>query len=174
MNKRRAWILVFLSLGTLYYLSSIPGLRVLPVLKQVNDLLAILDTNLQKLSLYIAANLPSELGPAKTFSSDFYHYASENPVIIEFLLRKAGHVAVFFLLTILFFLLLREYIERPGLAVLGAFALGSVIAALDEFHQSFVDGRHGTIVDVFINLIGVSMAAVLILFSFFLASKWIE
>ncbi len=174
MNKRRAWVLILLALGTLYYLSSIPGLRVLPVLKQVNYLLTLLDTNMQKLSLYIAANLPSELGPAKTFSSDFYHYASENPVIIEFILRKAAHVGVFFLITILFFLLLREYIERPGLTVLGAFALGSLVAALDEFHQSFVDGRHGTLVDVFINLIGVSMAAVLILFSFFLASKWLE
>jgi VanZ family protein len=45
-----------------------------------------------------------------------------------------------------------------------AVALAVVIAlafsASDEFHQTFVDGRHGTPVDVLIDAIGMTLAAV--------------
>ncbi|UMZ74165.1 VanZ family protein [Natranaerofaba carboxydovora] len=172
MQKKHAWLLVFVLLGTLYYLSSIPGLRVLPVLQQVNDLFGLLDVSFEKAAIFISSNLPGELGPVQTFSSDFYEYASENPGIIEFILRKIAHIVVFFVITIAVFLLLREYTASKLLAVAGAFLLATIIAILDEYHQSFVDGRHGTIVDVLINMVGISLAVAQILFSFFLTGNW--
>ena len=43
---------------------------------------------------------------------------------------------------------------RPGLAAVIAIAY----AATDEFHQTFVGGRHGTPVDVGIDAVGVALA----------------
>ncbi len=144
----------------------------LPVLKQINQLLAKVDLNFQRLASFIASNLPQELERARTFSSDFYLYARENPVIIEFILRKAAHIVVFFIITLAIFLLLREYTRKPYLAVIGALLLGSVVAFLDEYHQSMVDGRHGTFVDVFINMVGIFLAGILLVLSHFLTSSW--
>lgn len=174
MQRKHAWLLFFLVIGTLYYLSSIPGLRVLPVLRQINNLLDLLDLSFQRLAVFISSNLPRELGPIKAFSSDVYEYAVENPMIIEFLLRKIAHVTAFFVITIVIFLLLREYTKKRSYSVGGAFVLASIIAVLDEYHQTFVEGRHGTLIDVLINMVGIVIATCLILFSFFLTSKWIN
>ncbi|MDO9534467.1 MAG: VanZ family protein [Bacillota bacterium] len=136
--KRSAWIPVFLLLILTYYLSSIPGLRVLPVLKQVNSLLINYNLSITRLALKIASHLPVQLDPAKTFTSDFYTYARANPVIIEFMLRKAAHIFLFFLITIAFFIMLRQILRRPGFAVAGAFLAGTLFSFLDEYHQNFV------------------------------------
>ncbi|EEG77107.1 VanZ family protein [Dethiobacter alkaliphilus] len=170
--KKKAWFFVLAILATLYYLSSIPGLRVLPVLSQINAILRTFDMGITRLATAIAARLPSELGHAQTLSSDFYAYAQRNPVIIEFMLRKAAHVFVFFVITIAFFLLLRHYLHKPWQAILASFAAGTLMAFLDEYHQSLVDGRHGTLVDVGIDMIGVLAATFLLIFSFWLTSQY--
>ena len=68
----------------------------------------------------------------------------------DLVLRKLAHMTEFGLL---WFLWLRALgaPARPGAAALVAVAY----AASDEFHQSFVDGRHGTPVDVLIDATGV-------------------
>jgi VanZ family protein len=63
------------------------------------------------------------------------------------ILRKIAHVAEF---AILGALLLRA-IRHPG----AAFALGVLYAITDEVHQTFVEGRHGSPVDVAIDAAGV-------------------
>jgi VanZ family protein len=70
----------------------------------------------------------------------------------DFVLRKFGHMAEYGLLWFLWLRALRY--RRPALAA--AITIG--YAATDEFHQSFVDGRHGTITDVGIDAAGVAVA----------------
>lgn len=170
--KRTAWTLLFILLITTYYLSSIPGLKVLPVLRQLNELLLGFDVSLTRLAGKIADRIPAQLGPAKTLAGDFLAYARENPTLIEFLLRKAAHIGLFFLITIALFLLLRQYLAHWGAAVTGAFVLGGLMAFLDEYHQTLVSGRSGNLVDVGIDMVGVTMATALIIFALLITGRW--
>ena len=70
----------------------------------------------------------------------------------DLVLRKLAHMTEF---ALLWFLWLRALggPARPGAAATIAIAY----AASDELHQSFVDGRHGTPVDVIIDATGVAV-----------------
>jgi VanZ family protein len=73
--------------------------------------------------------------------------------------RKVGHVCGYALLTGLWSWALRDSVRRP---VTVAAAISLAYAATDEYHQTFIDGRHGTPVDVGIDAIGISLAALAI------------
>ena len=64
----------------------------------------------------------------------------------DLILRKAAHMTEYAILAVL----LRRATGSTG----WAFALAVGYAATDEFHQTFVRGRHGTPVDVGIDAIG--------------------
>jgi VanZ family protein len=67
----------------------------------------------------------------------------------DLVLRKAAHAAEF---AVLGFLLLRALgRELPALAA------GIAYAASDELHQTFVPGRQGSLLDVFLDAIGVAV-----------------
>ena len=70
----------------------------------------------------------------------------------DFVLRKIAHVTIFALL----WLALARSTEwrRPLLA--GVIAV--LYAVSDELHQSFVEGRHGSPVDVAIDAVGIGLA----------------
>lgn len=165
--RRNAIILVLALLVLTYYLSSIPYLRVLPVLSQVNDLLMLIDLGIKDLAQAVVNRLPSRLDSAQTLSGDFYQYARQNPVIIEFLLRKLAHVVLFFIITLAFFILWRHYL-KPLPAVAASFFCGTLAAILDETHQYYVIGRSGNIVDVLIDMVGVMLAVFLMAIAFLL------
>ncbi|ABR47001.1 VanZ family protein [Alkaliphilus metalliredigens QYMF] len=175
MKKWKAWMIVIGIIGGIFYLSSIPGLRVLPILKEFNTFIMRFDVYFIRMAEIIAQRLPmdsNELTPFQTASNDFYVYAKANPVIIEFILRKIAHMVVFFCLTIAIFFLFNQYTKKSTTAVLFAFILTTVFAALDEFRQSFVDGRVSSLIDVFIDAIGITFATLLILFAIFITKKW--
>lgn len=177
MKKHFALILVIVIIGSIFYLSSIPGLRVMPVLRQVHTLVVKLDFGIAELGESIAHKLPidtNELNPVRTISGDFYSYARENPRIIEFLLRKLAHVTIFFFLTVALFILFYQYIKKPSLAVFCAFFIATVLAFLDEYHQYFVDNRVGSFIDVGIDMLGIFTAIFFIYFSLFITRRWIE
>src|SRR5918999_1763327 len=69
------------------------------------------------------------------------------------ILRKAAHMAEYGLLWLLWWRALGY--RNAGAAAAITIAYG----ATDEFHQSFVEGRHGTPVDVLIDAAGVALAA---------------
>ena len=71
------------------------------------------------------------------------------------ILRKAAHMAEYGLLWVLWQRALRTRSPWPAIAITLAYA------ASDEFHQSFVEGRHGTPVDVLIDAVGVAIAVAL-------------
>ncbi len=81
--------------------------------------------------------------------------------LVDLVGRKLVHMAEFGLLCFLWWRALRTALEgRRALAAAAAMAI--LYAASDELHQSFVEGRSGSPVDVLIDTVGVALAAVLI------------
>ena len=68
------------------------------------------------------------------------------------ILRKLAHTAEY---AVLGALLVRA-VHRPRVA----FVLGVLYAASDELHQTFVPGRHGSLVDVAIDSVGIAVGIV--------------
>jgi VanZ family protein len=77
--------------------------------------------------------------------------------VIDTILRKLVHAGEYGLLTFLWVRALRTTSLRESALPL-AFALAVGYAATDEYHQTFVDGRHGTPVDVGIDAVGAAVA----------------
>jgi VanZ family protein len=75
--------------------------------------------------------------------------------------RKIIHACEYALLTFLWWRGLRT-VMSPGRAIGLAFVIAVGYAATDEFHQAFVNGRHGTPVDVCIDALGAAIAAMLL------------
>jgi VanZ family protein len=71
----------------------------------------------------------------------------------DFALRKLAHVTIFGLLWLTLARATRWRHPVP------AAVLALLYAASDEWHQSFVQGRHGTPVDVAIDSVGIALAA---------------
>ena len=161
--KKAAWTIVFALILILYYLSSVPSIGVLPFFRQINNLFRAYDTSVVSIAEEISSRAPQQLSPARTLLSDFYQYTLSNPGQVEFLLRKSAHVFMFFIITLAIFFLLRQYFQSGWVTIGGAFILGSILAVLDELHQTTVPGRSGNIVDVGIDIIGVSLAVFFIL-----------
>ncbi len=169
--QKWAWLIVLFMVGMLFFLSSIPGLRVLPVLSLINSIMVSLDLTFVNFSQWLADQVPMETGDIyylDAATQDFLTYARDNPVIIEFLLRKLAHVVAFFGITIALFFLLHQYIRNSYVAVAVAFFGSGFISVLDEYRQTFVPERYGSIFDVIINMVGVALAVLLILFALFI------
>jgi VanZ family protein len=81
---------------------------------------------------------------------------------LDTILRKLAHMAEYGLLLFLWWRPLRGLVTERA-AVAAAAAICVAYAASDEFHQSFVEGRHGTPVDVLIDSVGMAAVAWLLL-----------
>ena len=81
---------------------------------------------------------------------------------IDLIGRKIVHAAEYALLCFLWWRALRTVVAATP-AVAGALAIAVVYSATDEWHQTFVSGRHGSPVDVLIDTAGAAVAAFLIL-----------
>ncbi len=80
----------------------------------------------------------------------------------DLILRKIAHMAEYGLLVFLWWRALRTR-TAERIAIAAAFAIALVYAATDEYHQSFVEGRHGTPVDVVVDAVGMAAVAWLLL-----------
>jgi VanZ family protein len=89
----------------------------------------------------------------------------------NFFIRKCGHVVGYGLLCLLLFRAWRETLPVPGnprwtirwanIAILGT----ALVASLDEWHQSFIPSRTGTVHDVILDTCaGIGVQIVLFLF----------
>lgn len=97
-----------------------------------------------------------------------------NAESIGLFVRKAAHMTEYFLLTLSIYLPLWVLLpKKPGndtfrtktflkRYLLPTFLLTVLLAALDEFHQSFVPGRCGTPVDVLIDSVGIFIGCLLL------------
>jgi len=70
----------------------------------------------------------------------------------DFALRKVAHLTEYAVLGAL--------VARATQQAAPAFLLGAAYAVTDEVHQHFVRGRHGSVVDVGIDAIGVALGVV--------------
>ena len=78
---------------------------------------------------------------------------------VDLILRKLAHMTEYALLTVLWAWALRP-VTRLNIAIAAVIAV--LYAASDEYHQTFVPGRAGTIVDVLIDSVGVAIAIALL------------
>lgn len=79
-------------------------------------------------------------------------------------IRKGAHFSIFFVLGLLSISFLKEYHDITWKEMFYAFLFSFLYACSDEFHQLFVSGRSGNIIDVGIDSLG---AYVGILFYYF-------
>jgi VanZ family protein len=79
--------------------------------------------------------------------------------VIDHIGRKVIHFSEYALLCFLWWRALRS-VTNERIAVLLAFVLASGYAITDEFHQTFVEGRHGTPVDWLIDSAGAGLVAI--------------
>ena len=73
--------------------------------------------------------------------------------------RKAIHAAEYALLCVLWWRALATS-APPGRALAAAAAISVAYAITDEFHQTFIEGRHGSPIDVLIDSVGIAAACV--------------
>ena len=77
----------------------------------------------------------------------------------DVLLRKLAHASVYAALAFLWWRALRQTDATETRAVAAAWAIAVAYSATDEWHQTFVTGRHGSPADVLIDAAGASAAA---------------
>jgi VanZ family protein len=75
---------------------------------------------------------------------------------VDFVVRKAGHMAAFGILAVLLWRAIS--CSRQSGALAGSLALTVLYAASDEFHQSFTAGRHASPIDVAIDTAGAGIS----------------
>lgn len=73
-------------------------------------------------------------------------------------MRKAAHMTEFAVLFLLLWRALRRHLESEHSSMMLAGAISLAYAASDEWHQTFVNGRTGTIRDVGFDLAGILLA----------------
>jgi VanZ family protein len=78
--------------------------------------------------------------------------------VIDLIGRKLLHFTEYALLCFLWWRALAT-VTNPRRAALWAFLIASGYAVTDEFHQTFVEGRHGTPVDWLIDSAGAAVVA---------------
>jgi VanZ family protein len=76
--------------------------------------------------------------------------------------RKIVHASEYALLCFLWWRALRSKLD-PRRALGAAWVIAALYAASDEYHQSFVSGRHATWVDVAIDSMGAGLFVLLML-----------
>ncbi|BBN98190.1 VanZ family protein [Sporolactobacillus terrae] len=106
---------------------------------------------------------------AETFPHvDFYysgqHVTSDDPyALFEFVFRKASHVAEYCLLTFMLINLFMTTVMPRLLCYLCGPAISLCYAMFDEWHQTFVPGRTGHLIDTFtFDLSGMVLAMVIV------------
>ncbi|MCQ2515944.1 MAG: VanZ family protein [Saccharofermentans sp.] len=115
-------------------------------------------------------------------SLEVLHYLEQifgKNILNELMLRKITHVLEFSFLTLISFLAVRftnnvstltSYAESPvkiiksdnEMYIAISMWLSFLVAVLDEYHQLFVDGRSGSILDVAIDGIGIIVVLIII------------
>lgn len=77
------------------------------------------------------------------------------------LLKKIGHACVFGVLAWLYLRGLRGHVQAGGILRGVSVILAVAYALSDEYHQTFVPGRHGRLSDVAVDMAGICAAMLL-------------
>jgi len=93
------------------------------------------------------------------FASSLSSTATPFEPLFDFSIKKMAHLAVYGILTTLLFRALRVHVAQKTPALLTAALIATLYAFSDEWHQTFVPGREGTLRDVGIDALGVLAAS---------------
>ncbi|MFC1700792.1 VanZ family protein [Patescibacteria group bacterium] len=85
--------------------------------------------------------------------------SSEFPLFWDTIFRKTAHILEYAILTFLLIGALRDHGLSKKKILFLAITIAILYAISDEYHQSFILGRHGVISDVMIDSIGVLLSA---------------
>lgn len=83
--------------------------------------------------------------------------------LLIFIVRKIAHISEFFILTLLIYNVLKDYVDFKK-SCLFSFVFSVLYSISDELHQLFVVGRECLLRDVFIDAIGIILALIIIFF----------
>jgi len=85
---------------------------------------------------------------------------------LDTVLRKLAHMAAFGGLAAACALAIRAQHARLNTAITGGALVAVAYAGIDEYHQTFVPTRHGSLTDVAIDALGIGIASI-VLITFF-------
>lgn len=74
---------------------------------------------------------------------------------IHYIVRKTGHILVYFVLTLIFMGLFKSFGFQDVSIFFLSWVLSTFIALADEYNQSLIPGRDGRLNDVVIDTIGI-------------------
>ena len=83
----------------------------------------------------------------------------------SFIIRKVAHLTIYFVLGILAYINLREYMKVTPALVIYSIIFCLVYASTDEIHQLLVNGRSGNIYDVILDTCGSTLAILISYYS---------
>ena len=83
----------------------------------------------------------------------------------SFIIRKVAHLTIYFILGILAYINLREYMKMTPALVIYSIIFCLVYASTDEIHQLLVNGRSGNIYDVILDTCGSTLAILISYYS---------
>lgn len=83
--------------------------------------------------------------------------------LLIFIVRKIAHISEFFILTLLIYNVLKDYVDFKK-SCLFSFVFSVLYSISDELHQLFVVGRECLLRDVFIDAMGIILALIIIFF----------
>ncbi len=96
------------------------------------------------------------------FFTNFLPELENHKGLCLFFIRKGAHVFEYFVLGILVFEVVKEYIIDLKKLIIISLLFSLFLACFDEIHQLFIDGRAGKITDVLIDSIGYIISILLL------------
>ena len=84
---------------------------------------------------------------------------SDLPGQWDFILRKIAHITEYAILTCLLIKALKEYKLTIKQIIISSIVIAVFYAISDEYHQTFIIGRHGVFRDVLIDSFGIFLIA---------------
>lgn len=100
-----------------------------------------------------------------------FYISDSNLGIFTIIVRKGAHVTEYFILSLLYYNLLRFYIDNKNARILSVI-LVFLYASTDEFHQCFISGRAGRFIDVLIDTTGGTLGSIIV-YLFNRKKKWL-
>src|SRR5690606_10899005 len=104
-------------------------------------------------AIFIATASPSATGGStQALLQKFFQLSDEQAALVNVLFRKGVHLSAFGLLAFLFYM----SFEKKRYVI--AWVLTTLYAATDEYHQTFLPNRDGTLADVALDSLGALIA----------------
>ena len=83
--------------------------------------------------------------------------------LLHLLLRKSAHICEYIILSALAYSYFKYYIDRNNLLYISILIFVAVCSIIDEYHQLFISGRTGKLIDVLIDIAGAIIFLVFII-----------